>query len=114
MATVELNTAIGSRCVIQTLAYVTADTVVEDDVFIGPCASMSNDKYMGLTSDPMRGPLIRSKAKIGAHACLLPGVEIGTGSIVGAGSVVTKDVARKTTVIGCPARAMHNLISEEE
>ncbi len=107
MASVELNTSIGSHCVVQTLAYITADTVIEDDVFIGPCVSMSNDKYMGLSSDPMRGPTIRSGARIGNNASLLPNVQVGTGSIVGAGSVVTKDVPPGKTVIGVPA---HELI----
>jgi acetyltransferase-like isoleucine patch superfamily enzyme len=105
-AMVELNTSIGSKCVIQTLAYVTGDTIIEDDVFIGPCVSMSNDKYMGKKDVSMKGPFIEKAARIGNNASLLPGIKIGQGAVVGAGAVVTKDVPKYRTVIGVPAKEM--------
>ncbi|MBL0388011.1 N-acetyltransferase [Tumebacillus sp. ITR2] len=102
-AIVELNTTIGASCTIQTNAYVTGDTTIEDHVFIGPCVSMSNDKYMGAQPYSLAGPTIRSGAKIGNNATLLPGVVIGKLAIVGAGSVVTRDVPDQTVVVGVPA-----------
>lgn len=103
---VELNTTIGARCTIQTLAYVTGDTTIEDDVFIGPCVSMSNDKYMGLRDYTMRGPHIKRNVKIGNNATLLPAVTIGENAVVGAGSVVTKDVNSGDTVVGVPVKKL--------
>lgn len=102
-AVVELNTRIGQNCTIQTLAYVTGDTIIEDNVFIGPCVSMSNDKYMGAKDYTLKGPHIKDGAKIGNNASLLPGVTIGNQTIVGAGSVVTKDIQDRIIVAGVPA-----------
>lgn len=103
-AIIELNTQIGKRCTIQTLAYVTGDTVIEDQVFIGPCVSMSNDKYMGAKDYHLKGPYIKEGAKIGNNASLLPGISIGKRTIVGAGSVVTKDTGDDEIVVGIPAK----------
>lgn len=103
-AIVELNSVIGKKCTIQTLAYVTGDTIIEDDVFIGPCVSMSNDKYMGAKEYNLKGPNIKEGAKIGNNASLLPGIAIGRNTIVGAGSVVTKDTKEHEVVAGVPAR----------
>nr|WP_304212938.1 DapH/DapD/GlmU-related protein [Fredinandcohnia onubensis] len=102
-AIVELNTKIGENCTIQTLAYVTGDTIIEDNVFIGPCVSMSNDKYMGAKDYTLKGPHIKEGAKIGNNASLLPGVTIGNHAIIGAGSVVTKDIQDGLIVAGVPA-----------
>lgn len=100
---VEPNTSIGSETTIQTGSYITADTVIEDQVFIGPCCSMSNDKYMASGKGHHRGPRIRRGARIGNNASLLP-VEIGANAVVGAGAVVTKDVVPGAVVVGNPAR----------
>ncbi|MBB6450001.1 acetyltransferase-like isoleucine patch superfamily enzyme [Geomicrobium halophilum] len=105
-ALVELNTTIGDRCTIQTLVYVTGDTTIEDRVFIGPCVSMSNDKYMGAKNYSMKGPHIRTEAKIGNNASLLPDVTIGEKTIVGAGAVVTKDTENGVIVTGVPAKVL--------
>lgn len=110
---VELNTSIGKRCTIQTLAYITGDTILEDDVFIGPCVSMSNDKYMGLKPYELKGAHIKKGAKIGNNATLLPNVTIGENAIVGAGSVVTKDVQPNETVVGVPAKKISKINSND-
>ncbi|PZE21133.1 acyltransferase [Paenibacillus xerothermodurans] len=106
-AKIECRTAIGQRCVIQTGAYITADMVVEDDVFIGPEVSTSNDKYMSRAPYKLLGPRIRQGASIGNNATLLPGIVIGAKSVIGAGSVVTKDVPEYATVVGVPARVVN-------
>ncbi|WP_059103224.1 N-acetyltransferase [Shouchella shacheensis] len=107
-AIVELNTTIGDNCTIQTLAYITGDTVLEDRVFIGPCVSMSNDKYMGAKEYTLKGPHIKEDAKIGNNASLLPGVTVGEKTIVGAGAVVTKDTGDQKVVAGVPARRIRS------
>ncbi|NLY79152.1 MAG: N-acetyltransferase [Lysinibacillus sp.] len=105
-AIVELNTKIGSNVTIQTLVYVTGDTIVEDNVFFGPCVSMSNDKYMGLQEYELKGPHFKRNVKVGNNAPFLPNVTIGEDAVVGAGSVVTKDVNAGDTVVGVPAKKM--------
>lgn len=105
-ATVELNTKIGRNCTIQTQAYITGDTFLEDNVFIGPCVSMANDKYMGAAQYALKGPYIKAGAKIGNNASLLPDITIGEQSIIGAGSVVTKNIPNKITAVGNPAKRL--------
>ncbi|WP_027417276.1 N-acetyltransferase [Aneurinibacillus terranovensis] len=105
-AIVELRTTIGSRVTIQTGCYITGDMIVEDEVFIGPRCSSSNDKYMGMGNFPHKGPVVKRGAKIGNNATLLPGVIIGEQSIVGAGTVVTRDVMPGQTVVGNPGRPL--------
>lgn len=105
-AIVELNSSIGQNCTIQTLAYVTGDTVIEDNVFIGPCVSMSNDKYMGAQDYQLKGPHIKEGAKVGNNASLLPAVIIGKNTIIGAGSVVTKNFDSNEVIAGVPAKSI--------
>ncbi len=99
------NCKLGNNVSIQTSAYITAYTVIEDDVFIGPRVVTTNDKYMYYGAK-LIGPTIRKRARIGANATILPGVIIGEGAVIGSGSVVTKDVAPGTTVVGNPARVI--------
>ncbi len=106
---VENNTKVGKRVKLQTACYITADMLIENDVFVGPKAVTTNDKYMGKTNDPFRGPVIRRNARIGANAVLLPGVVIGRAAVVGAGAVVTKDVKARATVLGVPAKQIKRL-----
>ena len=106
-AIVELNTVIGKSCTIQTQAYITGDTILEDHVFIGPCVSMSNDKYMGAKEYSLKGPYIKTGAKVGNNASLLPGVVIGTDTIIGAGAVVTRDIDDGIVAAGIPAKKLN-------
>jgi len=108
-AIIELNSKIGENCTIQTLSYITGDTTLEDNVFIGPCVSMSNDKYMGAKKYSLKGPHIKDGAKIGNNASILPGITIGKKTIIGAGSVVTKDTSDEETVVGVPAKKIKTL-----
>src|SRR5690625_3302614 len=107
-AIVELNTTIGKSCTIQTQAYITGDTILEDNVFIGPCVSMSNDKYMGAKEYSLKGPYIKEAAKIGNNASLLPGVVIGIDTIIGAGAVVTRDMDDGIVAAGIPAKKLNS------
>jgi acetyltransferase-like isoleucine patch superfamily enzyme len=76
----------------------------------------TNDDYMGRTEQrhaAIKGPTIRRGARVGGGAVLCPGVEIGEEAFVGAGAVVTKDVAPRTLVVGNPARVLREVPDEE-
>lgn len=107
-AIVENNTRIGEMVTIQTNSYITANMVIEDGVFIGPCFSSSNDNGMGDGNEELRGPILKANCKIGNNASLLPGIIVGDHAVVGAGAVVTKNVKSYTTVVGNPAKHLRN------
>ena len=79
---------------------------VEDDVFIGPNATFTNDRFPRSKQYPDKflTTTIEKKASIGANATIIPGVTIGRGAMVGAGSVVTRSVPPNAIVYGNPAR----------
>ncbi|HZT16237.1 MAG TPA: acyltransferase [Gaiellaceae bacterium] len=113
---VENDTTIGSSTRIQADAYITAYSTLEDDVFIAPCVVTTNDNFMGRTERRhalTKGPTIRRGARVGGGAILCPAVEIGEEAFVGAGAVVTKDVAPRTVVVGSPARVLREVPEDE-
>ena len=103
-AVIEGNCKIGSNVSIQSNVYVPTDTIIEDYVFIGPCACFTNDKYPIRVDYELKGPVIRHGASIGANSTFLSGVEIGEGAMVAAGAIVTRDVPPFYLAIGAPAR----------
>jgi len=113
---VENDTTIGAMTKIQAEAYITAYSTLEDNVFIAPCVVTTNDNFMGRTErrhELIEGPTIRRGARIGGGAILCPGVEIGEEAFVGAGAVVTKDVAARMLVVGNPARVLRPVAEDE-
>lgn len=102
---------IGNNVSIQTGVYITRYTTVEDGVFLGPFSVTTNDKYMKYGAT-LKGPIIKQRARIGANSTIMPGITIGEGAIVGAGSVVTKDVPAYKVVIGVPARVIKDVPRE--
>lgn len=99
---------IGNNVSIQTGVYVTRCTMIEDGVFLGPLCVTTNDKYMKY-GVKLKGPIIKRNARIGANSTIFPAVTIGEGAVIGAGAVVTKDVAPGDTVIGNPARSKEDV-----
>lgn len=111
------NCKIGARSRIQDQAHIVGEMVIEEDVFIGMGVMTTNDNdvYLtrfGLAPAKMHAPIIRRLASVGAGSTILPGIEIGIGALVGAGAVVTKDVAPWTVVAGVPARVMREIAPE--
>jgi acetyltransferase-like isoleucine patch superfamily enzyme len=109
---VENDSTVGARTKIQAMAYVTAYSTLEDDVFLAPCVQTSNDNFMGRTErrhELRKGPTIRRGARVGVGAVLCPGVEIGEEAFVGAGAVVVKDVESRVVVVGNPARVLRDV-----
>jgi len=113
---VENDTTIGALTKIQAMAYITAYSTLEEQVFIAPCVQTTNDNFMGRTErrhELIKGPTIRRGARVGGGAVLLPAVEIGEEAFVGAGAVVTKDVPARAIVVGNPARQIREVPDEE-
>jgi acetyltransferase-like isoleucine patch superfamily enzyme len=113
---VENDATIGRMTKIQAMAYITAYSTLEDDVFIAPGVQTTNDNYMGRTDkrhELRNGPTIRRGARVGGGAVLCPGVEIGAEAFVGAGAVVVRDVPPRTVVVGNPARPLREVPEEE-
>jgi acetyltransferase-like isoleucine patch superfamily enzyme len=118
------NAKIGNNCNINSHTFIENDVIiennvtlkcgvylwdgirVEDNVFIGPNATFTNDMYpkSKIKPDTFEKTILKKGCLIGANATILPGITIGENAIVGAGSVVTKNVPNGVIVIGNPAK----------
>jgi acetyltransferase-like isoleucine patch superfamily enzyme len=98
------NVRIHSGCFMESVT-------IEDGVFVGPCTVFTDDPHPPCPRyrECLKGATVRRSAKIGANCTVLPGVLIGEGALVGAGSVVTKDVGKGAVVIGNPAKKIKSL-----
>ena len=103
---VEAGVVVGNRVTLKCGVYLWKGIVVEDDVFIGPNASLANDPYPRSMAHLSEHPrtVIRRGASIGAGAVILPGVEIGAYAMIGAGAIVTRSIPAFALAYGNPAR----------
>jgi len=103
---IENDVVVGDRVTIKCGVQLWDGVVLEDDVFIGPNATFTNDPFPRSKQQPNKfsKTLVRKGASIGANATLLPGIVIGELAMVGAGAVVTRDVPPSAIVSGNPAR----------
>lgn len=103
---VENDVVVGDRVTVKCGVQLWDGIHLEDDVFIGPNVTFTNDKFprSKIYPDAFPRTLIQKGASIGGGAVILPGITIGTGAMVGAGAVVTKSVPPFAIVVGSPAR----------
>jgi UDP-2-acetamido-3-amino-2,3-dideoxy-glucuronate N-acetyltransferase len=103
---IENDVRVGDRVTVKCGVQLWDGTTLEDDVFIGPNVTFTNDRFPRSKVYPDAFPttLVRQGASIGANATILPGITIGVNAMVGAGAVVTRDVPPNAIVIGNPAR----------
>jgi acetyltransferase-like isoleucine patch superfamily enzyme len=112
---IDNDVRIGARVRIQSGCYITAYTTIEDDVFVAPGVTTTNDHTMARHDPdrPLDGATLRRACRIGGGAVLLPGVEVGEEAFVAAGAVVTKDVPARAVVVGVPARQIREVPDED-
>jgi acetyltransferase-like isoleucine patch superfamily enzyme len=112
---VDNDVSLGARVRVQTNVYLTAFSVVEDDVFVGPGVVTTNDDTIARHAPgaPLRGATLRRACRIGGGAVLTPGVEIGEEAFVAAGALVTSDVPPRAVVMGAPARVVRDVPDED-
>ena len=103
---IEGDVTIGDRVTVKSGVQLWNGLRIEDDVFIGPNATFTNDRFPRSKSYPDKLPetIVKRGASIGAGAVILPGLTIGERSFVAAGAVVTKSVLPASLVQGNPAR----------
>jgi UDP-2-acetamido-3-amino-2,3-dideoxy-glucuronate N-acetyltransferase len=116
---IQKKASIGRNCKIQSHTFICEGVIIEDEVFVGHGVMFINDRYPKATSESgglqteadwqVVPTVIKSKASLGSNATILCGITIGEGAVVGAGSVVTKNVEPNTVVAGNPARKLKKL-----
>lgn len=108
---VEHHVRIGNRVRIHSNVFVPEYSILEDEAWVGPHAVLTNALYPRSPDAKanLRGPHLMTGSKVGANATLLPGVTIGRNALVGAGSVVVRDVPDGKVVIGNPARIIRDV-----
>jgi acetyltransferase-like isoleucine patch superfamily enzyme len=116
---IQKNSFIGKNCKISSHTFICEGVTIEDDVFIGHNVSFINDMFPKAVNKDgsiqseedweLKTTLVKKRASIGTSATILGGVTIGENSLVGAGSVVTRDVPPNVVVAGNPARIIKKL-----
>ena len=108
---IENDVVVGDRCTVKCGVQLWDGVTLEDDVFVGPNATFTNDRFPRSKVWPDEFPktLVKKGASIGANATILPGIVIGEKAVVGAGSVVVKDIPAGAVVAGNPARVLRTI-----
>jgi acetyltransferase-like isoleucine patch superfamily enzyme len=119
---IQKNATVGRNCKISSHTFICEGVTIEDDVFIGHSVTFINDRFPRATSATgqlqteadwtVEPTIVKKGASIGSGSTILCNVTIGENTIVGAGSVVTKDVPPNTIVAGNPARVIRTLDAE--
>lgn len=119
---IQKNAHIGRNVKVSSHTFICEGVTIEDDVFVGHNVSFINDKYPRATTDngapqtesdwAVIKTLVKRGASIGTSSTILCGVTIGENAVIGAGSVVTRDVPANAIVAGNPARMMRKAVSQ--
>lgn len=119
---IQKNARVGKRCKISSHTFICEGVMIEDNVFIGHGVTFINDTYPRATTPDgslqtekdwhVENTLIKQGASIGSGATILSNITVGEHAIVGAGSVVTKNVAAHMIVAGNPAKPIRSIKSE--
>jgi len=117
---IQKGAKIGNQCKISSHTFICAGVTLEDEVFVGHNVTFTNDRYPRATNGNEQlqteadwaciRTLVKRGASIGSGATLLCGITIGENAMIGAGSVVTRDVPPDTVVAGNPARVVKSLV----
>jgi len=120
---IQKGVRIGNRCKISSHSFLCEGVILEDDVFVGHNVTFTNDLYPRATNGNGQlqtekdwncvPTLVKRGASIGSGATLLCGITIGENALIGAGSVVTRDVPADTVVAGNPARTVRSLLPKQ-
>lgn len=112
---IDFDVRVGARVRIQSGCYLTARSVVEDDVFVAPGVVTTNDRHATRHGPDyeLEGATLRRACRVGGGAVLLPGVEIGEEALVAAGAVVTADAPARAVMMGVPARHVRDVADAE-
>ncbi len=121
---IQKGATVGQRCKVSSHTFICEGVTIEDEVFIGHGVTFTNDTYPRATTADgalqteqdwkVEPTLVKKGASIGSGATILPSLTIGEAAIVGAGSVVTRDVAPRTIVAGNPAKFLRVVDAVEE
>ena len=104
---IEEGVTIGDNCKIRPFVFIPTGVTIEDNVFIGPSVTFTNDKYPKAHGEwRLLETRVKKAASIGARSVINPGVTIGENALIGAGSVVTRDVPDHAVAFGNPARVV--------
>ena len=108
---IENDVVIGNNCTIKCGVYIWDGLRINDNVFIGPNVTFVNDKYPRSRQypDKFQKTIINSGASIGANSTILGGIKIGENSMIGAGSVITKDIGNGELWLGNPAKLIKRI-----
>lgn len=120
---IQKGASVGANCKVSSHSFICEGVTIEDEVFIGHNVTFINDRYPRSVNESGNlqtesdweciSTVVKRGASIGSSATILCGVTIGEGAIVGAGSVVTKDVPPRTVVVGNPARVLRRIVDNE-
>lgn len=115
LSSIDPGVVLGARASVQARCYLSAGTLVEDDVFIGPGVTLANDNTMDRHAPEMslQGPRLRRACRVGAGVVVCPAIEIGEEAFIAAGAVVVADVAPRSVVMGVPGRSVRQVPDED-